>query len=121
MSKAPKGIFAEAAIVETSESAIAHQFSLTRGLAGTASLISPLVSVLAASEDDTAVIGSSGLSSASSAEPAVDSSLELEIGAKAVPFGLPDIADEKILQMMAQDSVNGRLGRLYEGEAGALN
>ncbi|HYG46513.1 MAG TPA: pre-peptidase C-terminal domain-containing protein, partial [Allosphingosinicella sp.] len=33
----------------------------------------------------------------------------LQVGEKAVPFGLPCITDEKLLTLMAQDSVNGRL------------
>ncbi len=42
---------------------------------------------------------------------------DLQAGEKAGPFGLPCITDEKLLMLMAQDSVNGRLAALHASDS----
>ncbi|MGZ9062039.1 MAG: hypothetical protein ACXW2K_09015, partial [Allosphingosinicella sp.] len=131
MLKASKGLFTEITTAESgTEYFIGRQIYLTQGAGRTASLVSPLaasegaggrspslVSPLKASEG--AADPSGVLVSPVSSLEADSSSLDFELGEKVVEggFGLPDIADDKLLLMMAQDSVNGRLGRLHEGDA----
>jgi serralysin len=106
MSKASKGIFTEITTADSStEYFIGRQLYLAGQDSGpSAALVSPLAASEGASADPSVIV-----SPVASSE---ESELGFDLVDKGVPFALPDIADEKLLLQMAQDSVNGRLGLL---------
>ncbi|HYG47042.1 MAG TPA: M10 family metallopeptidase C-terminal domain-containing protein [Allosphingosinicella sp.] len=109
MSKASKGLFAnDRGGTETFNGEL-----YLRSLSEVSPLVSPLVPDEGTAPDPVVVV-----SPVSSSEESDSVDLTLGTGEKPMPFGLPDITDEKILRLMAQDSVNGRLGRLH-GEDGS--
>ncbi|HET9640380.1 MAG TPA: M10 family metallopeptidase C-terminal domain-containing protein [Allosphingosinicella sp.] len=114
MSKAFKGIFAELTTADSTDSVISQQFYLTQSISRSASLVSPLMASEGTATAQSVVVGPVLASQESEAS---DDGLIFDLGEKLEPFGLPDIAEEKLLLMMAQDSVNGRLGLLHESDS----
>jgi len=123
MSKASKGIFAETALADSTDSAVGQQFYLTQGLSRSASLVSPLRASEGGAPAPSAVVSPVSSSEAADASDlAVDNGeLSFDLGDKVVPelFGLPCITDEKLLILMAQDSVNGRADQLFINDSPA--
>ncbi|MGZ8286741.1 MAG: M10 family metallopeptidase C-terminal domain-containing protein [Allosphingosinicella sp.] len=105
MFRASKGIFAEIATPGGTQYFSFSQ-SYRLNLSRSASLDSPLVAREGAAADRSAIVSPVSSFEASNAS-------DFQAGEKAVPFGLPCITDEKLLMLMAQDSVNGRLAALH--------
>jgi serralysin len=113
MSKASKGIFADSTDNGGTETSIGQQIYLTQILSQSASIVSPFAASESAAADMSVVV--SPLSSSEASDVSED--VIFDLGEKLEPFALLDIADEKLLLLMAQDSVNGRLGLLGAPEA----
>ncbi|HEU0099131.1 MAG TPA: pre-peptidase C-terminal domain-containing protein [Allosphingosinicella sp.] len=112
MSKASKGLFENVSDNGSSDYLSGTQLYLD-GLTDSGPLVSPLAAEGAAPDMGGVV---TPVSSSESSDPV---EVTLDIGEKQIPFALPDITDEKLLRMMAQDSVNGRLGLLYPNDPSA--
>jgi serralysin len=114
MSKASKGIFANLTENGGTEYLIGAQFYVVQDPGRSASLVSPF----AAGEGDTAdpSVAVSPFASSESSD-ATEEIVLLDLSEKMTPFSLPDIDNPKLLLMMAQDSVNGRLGLLNATDA----
>jgi Ca2+-binding RTX toxin-like protein len=94
------------AATDSTEYFIGHEFYLTQGVSRLASLVSPLAPGEGGAAHASVVVSSVSSFEASNAS-------DLQGGEKAVPFGLPCITDEKLLMLMAQDSVSGRIAALH--------